>query len=250
MKDKYLHTFRRQPDPAFANNLFQQIEQLPPASTIASSPARRTPTRKIRLAWAIATLLLMLALMAMVPGVRARFEDVLKQVGQMTIFMTEDNPGFDDPNIVPDEIMTLEEARQQVDFDFSLPDWVPEGLVLQENDIRINDIIDGLRVQWLDENVRGRALNLLISRAMPDVPYIVGPDSVTELTINDVPATLIRGGWYPEEDKWKDDGGRAIRWQLGNVVYHLSTGNEDFGGLSDQDLIKVAESIAPASPVD
>jgi hypothetical protein len=188
--------------------------------------------------------------MAMVPGVRARFEDVLKQVGQMTIFMTEDYPAIGDPVIIPDEIMTLEEARQQIDFDFSLPAWVPEGLTLQENEIRLNDVIDGLRVQWLDENVRGRALNLLISRAMPDVQYIVGPDSVTELMINDAPATLIHGSWHSEEERWVDDGGRALRWQLGDVIYHLSTGSEEFGGLSDQELIQAAESIAPLSPVD
>ena len=136
--------------------------------------------------------------------------------------MTEDYPRpIGEPIIVPHEIVTLDQARELVEFEFSLPTWVPDGLVLQE-DVRLNDVIGGPWLQWLDENVRGRSLNLTISEALPDVRYRVGPDSVTEITINGVPATLIRGNWWSDEQRWKDDGSRAIRWQIDGIQYYLT----------------------------
>jgi hypothetical protein len=250
MKDKYLHTFRRQPGHEFTNDLFRQIEALPLIKAAPPTQARFAPSRGRRLNWAVAILVAAVLFMAAVPGVRARFEDIIKQVGGLTFLITEDYPGAGQtPRIVPDDIITLEEARTRLDFEFSLPDYVPEGLTLQD-DINDSNIGIGIRLTWLDENQRGRILLLSIEEANPDVNFIVGPDSLTEVMVNGQTASLIRGGWYVDTQSWQDDGSRMLRWDLDGIEYTLQTGNEEWGGISDEELIKIAESISPPIPAE
>jgi hypothetical protein len=241
MKDKFLHTFRREPDQEFAQKLYQRLVTLPPAEAFPHSPSH--PSRKMRRAWVFATLVFMFLIIAMVPGVRARFEEILKQIGGLTVFITDQYPGVDDPTIVPSDVLTLEEARARLDFEFNLPTWVPEGLTLSEDEVRASNITPKLSLTWLDENMAGRILVLSVSKAEPDVQFVVGPNSVTEVMVNDITATLIRGGWYVDTQSWRDDGSRTLRWQMNGVAYQLTTGNETWGGLSDEELIQVAESI-------
>lgn len=248
MKDQKLHTFRRAPDDIYADNLYQRLTILPQAKTAPPQLPKSGRYQRRRLAWAFAMLLAGFLVMAIVPGVRARFEDVIKKVGSLTIFMTEDYPGKYEPRIVPDDIMTLEEARGQVDFEFNLPAWVPEGLTIQDNEVRVSSVVDGLIINWVDQSENGRAFNIVINRANPDVPYIVGPDSMTEITLNGEPAAFIRGGWYSDSKEWRDDGIRSIRLQLNGIQYHLSAGSEAGGGITDEELIKIAESISATEP--
>ncbi len=243
MTDKILHTFRHTPDETYTETLLQRINRLP--QTAVSQPPQPTRPKNFRMAWALASLLLMFFMMAMVPGVRTRVEDVLKQIGGLTVLITEEFPRpIGEPIIVPHEIVTLDQSRELVAFEFSLPTWVPDGLERQE-DVSLNDVIGGPWIQWLDANRRGRSLNLTISEAKPGVLYHVGPDSVTEITINGIPATFIQGSWSADEQRWQDDGSKGIRWQIDGIEYYLRTGNEELGGLSDEELIQVAESIHP-----
>ena len=91
-------------------------------------------------------------------------------------------------------------------------------------------------------------LILRVADALPDVNYVVGPNSVTEVMINDMPATLIRGAWYNNSKTWNYDISRSLRWQMNGLEYQLHTGNEALGGLSEKELIQVAESISIAPP--
>ena len=244
MKDKYLHTFRREPNHEYTEKLYQQLERVPLAAVTSSPQSLPSPAWNRKLAWAFTVLVSAFLLMAFVPGARAWVEDVIRQIGGLVIFETEQYPGVDNPIIVPDEIMTLEEARSYVDFEFSLPAWVPNGLTLQEDDVRFSSVTEGLNIQWTQERRNDiRILNLMISEAMAERTFVVGPESVTELAINDAPAMLIRGSWDADLQEWRDTGYRALRWQLDGVVYQLSSGPEEFGGFSDEQLIQVAESI-------
>jgi hypothetical protein len=245
MNDKKLHTFRRTPDDNYTDTLYQRLVMLPQAQTAPPQPQQNGRSRKTRLAWAFAILIGGILIMAIVPGVRARLEDVVRQIGGLTVLITEDYPGRDDnPRIVPDDTVTLEEARDRLDFDFNLPVYVPEGLVLQE-DISGSNIDTSIRLSWHDEDQPGRILILRVGKADPDVRWVVGPNSVTEVMVNDIPATLVHGGWSADTQKWEDNGSHDLRWQIDGVEYTLSSGNEEWGGLSEEELIKIAESIGP-----
>jgi hypothetical protein len=243
MNDKKLHTFRRPPDDDYTEKLYQRLTILPQVQP-APAPPNYGRNRKNRLAWTFALLLAGILIMAAVPGVRARFEDVIKQVGGLTLFMTEDFPGSDNPTIIPDEIMPLEEARERIDFDFNLPAWVPDDLILQSDEVHFSEVVDGLIIHW-DSEERGRGLTMVVNEVIPDVRHIVGPDSLTEITLNGEPAAFVRGGWYSDSKEWQDTGIRSIHWQLDGIQYDMSVGSEEHGALTDEELIKIAESIAP-----
>jgi hypothetical protein len=240
MKDKYLHTFRREPNEEFTNSLHQRLMALPPAQTNLRPDSR--PSRKTRLAWVLAVLLLMLSIMAMIPAARARFEEIVQQIGGLTVLMTDIYPDTSDANIVPNDVMTLAEARARTELEFDLPTWVPEGLTMRE-EVVVSNILPNITITWVDDSKRGRAFSLHVGNAHPDVNLVVGPDSVTEVMIHDIPATLIRGGWYENTQRWQEDGPRSLRWQVDGIEYTLSTMMPEWGGLSEEELIQIAESF-------
>ncbi|MFZ0547541.1 MAG: DUF4367 domain-containing protein [Candidatus Promineifilaceae bacterium] len=243
MNDNKLHTFRRTPDQVFVDKLFHHIEQIPLSDT-TSLPQQSAPRRKSRIAWAFAVLIVVILLMVLVPRVRARFDDILKEIGGIPIFITEDYPFSDHPNIVQDDIITLEEADDRLGFEFNLPTYMPEGMVLKEDEVHASNITNNVTLIWDDAAVPGRILRLIVEREN-DIGWAVGPDSVTEVMVNDIPASLMQGGWNEDTKKWQDYGNRDLSWQLDGVKYTLSSGSVELGGLSNEELIKIAESIAP-----
>jgi len=250
MNDKKFHAFRRTPDEAYADTLYQRLAMLPQSHTAAPQPEQHGRSRKTRLAWVVALLLAGILVMAIVPGVRARFEDIVKEIGGLSLFITEDYPFSDNPNIVPDDIITLEEAADRLGFEFNLPAYIPEGMVLKEDEIHASNITTYIRLMWQDENARGRFIELSIGPAN-DIKWVVAPEGVTEVMVNDTPAILIQGGWSADTEQWEDFGNKDLRWQLAGAKYMLYTVSEEFGGLPTEELIKIAESIAPMeTPVE
>jgi hypothetical protein len=61
--------------------------------------------------------------------------------------------------------------------------------------------------------------------------------------IHDISATLIRGGWYENTERWQEDGPRSLRWQADGIEYTLSTMMPEWGGLSEEELIQIAKSF-------
>jgi len=240
MKDKYLHTFRREPNEEFTDRLYQQMMALSPAE-INLRPASRL-SRQTKLAWVLASLLFMLSIMAMIPAARARFEEIVQQIGGLTVLMTDVYPDSRDANIVPNDIMTLAEARTRTELKFDLPTWVPEGLTMRD-EVVVSNIMPRITITWVDDSKRGRAFSLDVGNAHPEVNLRVGPNSVTEVMIHDIPAMLIRGGWFENTQRWEEDGPRALRWQVNGIEYTLSTMMPEWGGLSEEELIQIAESI-------
>ncbi len=245
-----LYAFQREPSPEFTHKLYQRLIAIPPATT-PSRPTPHThtplPSSRIRPAWIVATLLLMFLMMAMVPGIRVRFTEIVRRIGGLTVLITDQYPKpIGEPRIVPNDTVTVAEGRARLDYEFNLPTWVPEGMVLLENEAYASNIRHSeLTLRWSDDSVKGRVFRLKVADALPDVNYVVGPNSVTEVMVNDIPATFIRGSWYDNNKTWNYDISRSLRWQMDGIEYMLSTGNETLGGLTDAELMKVAESIAP-----
>lgn len=244
MKDQKLHTFRQTPDDAYTNSLYQQLTMLPSSHTAPPQLPRYGRSRKQRLAWAFVIMLGGILILAMVPGVRARFEDIVKEIGGLSVLLTEDYPFSDNPNIVPDDIITLEEAAARLGSEFNLPAYIPEGMVLKTDEIRASNITTQISLMWQDENERGRFIWLYIEPAN-DIKWVVAPEGVTEVTVNGTPTILVQGGWSADTEQWEDFGNRDLRWQLAGLKYTLYTGSEEYGGLPTDELIKIAESIDP-----
>jgi hypothetical protein len=180
--------------------------------------------------------------MAMVPAVRTHFEEIVKEIGGLTVRMTDIYHDTSDANIVPNDTMSLSEARERTGLDFELPTWLPEGLTMRD-DVIVSNIRTQITISWTDENKRGHGLMLDVGYAEPDINLLVGPDSVTEVMIHDTPATLIRGGWFENTRRWEEDGPRSLRWQANGLEYTLSTMMPEWCGLTEDELILIAESF-------
>ena len=242
MNKSILRRFQRQPDPDYAAQLYNRLTHIPaqPGTSPQSTHARLSP----RLAIGLASLFLLAILVITVPGIRARFEDTIKQIGGLTILMTENRHEVaPDARVIPNDTLSLAEARLRLDRDFGLPTWLPDGLTMMEDNVVVTNDITNLTIFWVDEAVRGRGVSLKVNKAMPDVQLVIGPDAATEVMVHDIAATLIRGNWYHGREEWVDDGSRILRWQMGGIEYQLGTGNVDHGGVTDEELIQIAESI-------
>lgn len=258
MNDSFLRQFRQEPPRGLKDAVYQQIATMPGNSRpqpVARGAVVRTPRtwdQRPRLrALAAAALLLLLCLTSLFsPAVRALVEDVVRQIGGLTVRETALYPGGSEaPRITAVETVTLDEARALVDYDFALPSALPERYVLEEG-IIVSPAGQEVTVRWRSETVRGDFLVLRVARADPEVQWVVGPDSVEIVQVNGVDAQFIRGSWSRDDRTWDPSLGRELRWVREGIAYQLATGNEfmcpgqegNQCPLTDEDLVRIAES--------
>jgi hypothetical protein len=258
MNDNFLRNFRQEPPRQMMDALYQQIATMPGdrrPQPVTRGPAARgavaRPRTRLR-ALAAAALLLLLCLTSLfTPAVRALVEDVVRQIGGLTVRETALYPGGGEaPRITAVESVTLDEARARAGYEFALPSALPERYVLEEV-IIVSPAGQTVTVRWRSETVRGDFLVLRVARANSEVEWMVGPDSVEIVGVNGAEAQFIRGGWSSDSRTWDPSLGRDIRWVRDGIQYHLSTGNEfmcpgqenNQCPLSDEDLIRIAESV-------
>ena len=239
MNDQFLHDFRRQPDQEFSKELFRRIEKMPQVTAV--SPKQSMHTFHLWIRVAIFCLVLMTVLSFM-PPIRARLQTTIQQIGQMTLEISDEYPTPDNPEIVPSLILPLDQARQAVSFQFGLPTELPDGLIFDEDAVRVLQISEGVQLSFIDPNDERRGMWLNASPADPDINYVVGPDSITETTVNDQPAVFIYGGWDSDTQTWRDYGlPPMLRWEADNVQYMLIVSQS----FTAEDLLDVAESVSP-----
>lgn len=235
MKDQFMHAFRQPPPPALSERLARRLASVPDVA--AAPPAPRLRLR--RLAWTMGTIVALVCLLGMSPAVRQQVFTVLRQVGGLTVQMTNLYPGTGDPDIVPTEVLALTDVQGRVPYAIGLPAWLPEGVTAQTDAVRLVEAWSGVTVYFHDAD--GRVVLLLaLDAADPDVAYVVGPESVEKVLVNGRPATLIRGAWRADSQSWQEDGSQTLRWERDGVAYRLITWD---GTIADATLIRVAESI-------
>ena len=262
MNDRFLHQFRKAPPRRLVEGLYGRISQLPgsiPEPRVQTLPSGRTATRmgwmfgplripklpaKFQASGIVAICLVLTIVAVTSPTIRAQFAEVVRTISGLTIKQTEVYPGDADKDItiIPEQTLSLDEARETVSFAFGLPTWVPEGFVLQKEAVLFaEEPFLRLSLKWVDSTGSGRSLNLDVAQANTETTWVVGPDSVEVTEVNGQPAAIIRGGWDYDAKEWSQAlEVLTLRWRQGEVEYLLTM----YGGrLSMDDLTRVAESV-------
>lgn len=195
------------------------------------------------IAWSAVALLVILALLLVVPGARARMVDLVRQVGQVSLIETGDYPGDGEPvDIIATRDMDLQTAQTTLPLEINLPAWVPEEYILEDR-VYVTQFSEGYTDVYLNWVKPGeRKLTLHISSVTNDQPMsmIIGANSAEEVQVNGQPAALVRGGWSADSKQWEENGSLSIYWRLDGETYFLMAGEDD---LTVEELIRIAESI-------
>lgn len=214
-------------------------------------PAERAAWRRAALRFAMAVVVLLLALLA-VPGVRAALLEFL-QIGSVRIFLgapTAPPPtgtAAPTPTLLPSLLdlsghTTLEEARSRLDYEIEIP-TVPENLglpdyvFLQEMDKPV------LFLAWEHPNRPGR-IGLALQK-IPQGSYVVDkfdPVTIETTRVNGQPAIWATGPYFLRLKNGDIDvrrllSGHVLIWQAGEYTYRLET------DLSMEEAVKIAESL-------
>jgi len=76
-------------------------------------------------------------------------------------------------------------------FEFSMPEYIPEGMVLQDNHAAV--ALSGTWVSMTYQGLGIGAIQFMAETSTPTLP--IGVDAADEIVINDQPAMLVRGDW-------------------------------------------------------
>ena len=250
MNDDFLNRFQKSPRAEFESALYLKINK-----------SLRTSKSKVvlrRLSLSISIVLAIFALTVIfVPTARAAVQSVISKIAGLYFDEVTENPITCDPMecLPPDEFdsMTLEKAQAVLPFTFNLPTWTPEGYWLNPS-VKVYKTYtenDSIQIEWLKtgfttENHEDYVQQMALT-AMPEQEEYpaakVGVGSVSEIKINDQPAALIRGAWELFNKNWNGDA-TQLTWARNGVRYVLAVGFiEPATVISDEDVIRIAESI-------
>jgi len=243
----------------------------PPTPDVASSVMRhlrssRRPRFLSRpLAWSLTILLILCSSLMLIPSARAAIIEFI-QIGVVRIFRAEPTPlvppneqapvfpvtatpGPTSEPLIPmlERLageMTLEEARQFVDYPILLPSY-PPGLG-QPDRIFVQDA-DGAMTILVWTNPAQPEDVLMSLHFIPDGSWAVkkvSPLVIQETTVNGQPAIWAIGPYplrYSNEaiDFVRLVDGHVLIWAEGDVTYRLET------DLSLEEAIEIAESLEP-----
>jgi hypothetical protein len=242
MNDNFLHKYRKPPRQAFAESLYQTISTKDRSDSMFARSA--PPLKRIALGLTMLVLIFSLTL-AVSPAARAKFLDVIRDVGGMDFVETVDYPGGSGPErLFPEKTMSLDEARQIFPVAVELPDFEPQGFQLKSDEMIVM-AAEGYDFNYLSFRLEkeGAWVSVMVqywhdgslNRGM-----IVAPGSVEEVFVGGQPAALIRGGWDYDRQEWGAEHSLHLRFEKNGLIYNLTALEESF---SLEDLIRLAESI-------
>src|ERR1044071_4661170 len=149
MNDDFLTQFRKSPSHEFSAALYERINA--PMITQKKFPLKR-------FTFATAVALALVAALTFSPSARARLLYLFKVIGGVTYEQTDDagSPSTPVPEsqitIVPEDYLSLDEARGKVPFEIHLPTWVPEGSTMIDT-VRISYFgpkYTPVEIKWTD----------------------------------------------------------------------------------------------------
>jgi hypothetical protein len=249
MNDDFLHQYRKPPRREFADRLFRQISA---ANRRHEMLTQIKPlSRRLALSFAALCLVFTLAL-AVSPAARAKFLDVVRPVGGLTFIETLDYPGSKGPEkLFPEQKVTLAQAQESFPASFSLPAYVPQGMVFNPEDVTLMNspkydvayVYMYWEIQREDRSMGRIGLRVFhrLEQAQPGQgDWIVGPGSVEEVQINGQPAGLVRGAWDYNSQQWGAEDLLQLTWEKDGIQYYLSSTEST---ASVEELVKMAESM-------
>jgi hypothetical protein len=238
MNDDFLTRFRKPPRREFAAALYQRINA--PMNTQNNFRVRR-------FTFAAAIGVALIAALAFSPAARAAFNGLIRQIGGITYLEPEESqPPLPESEItiVPEEMLSLEQARTRVPFDIQLPSWTPEGYTLSPS-VRVTYFPHEtlgtnpfVYITWLKSQEVG-GLTLIELVMAQRVSWVVDMDHLEEVQINGRSAGLTGGTWNADTGAWDTSmGDLTLTWMHNDAMYMLRS-----PGASVEELIRMAESI-------
>jgi hypothetical protein len=259
--EQALTSMRLSTDPAFANNLEQQL--------LVRFRARQTPAPPVnwfyqkRWGWIVAGLLIT-ALIGLVatPYGRVLAESVIELFrrsgsSQRTIMY---QANLETENAEIDQSIT--EIELQAGFDIFGPSELPGGVYFH------GGLYDAERgIAWLDYGVfllgQQRELDFVKDESMPP---LIGPDTVVEyVTAEDFAGQYFQGAWISDEDLSQIQPGETgaveltwdsnitmetLVWQRQEIVFILIVPGADSPLSGKQTMLDLAQSLAPEADSD
>ncbi len=209
---------------------------------LQKSAANKTPKFVFR--FALACLLVFTLLFTLFEPVRANVLDLIKHIAGFTVEESTAAPVIDEARVTvyvdndytPQPLTT---ALQNLPFAFSMPTYIPERFVFNNDVILTKSYIS---MSWVDKH-EGE-IYLLVEQNW-DIPINVGAESTKEVKVNGQPAILIRGLWdiYGKWDYNKKN--LQLYWRKDGLLYILNSSDPSMYRevISEDELIKIAESI-------
>jgi hypothetical protein len=228
--DDFLYSFRKTPSEEFSQSLYQHLIQ-------NDERQRRKQRNMLFIAATIAVCVLLLGA-ASIPRVRAAILGSLERIAGIQFVETTEYPGGDGVTTISYNMMNLDLARDE--FNFSLPEWAPEGYVIDDT-VQVAEVEGSDRhviISWINPGKPSIHLEVMLQEST----IVVGPESVQNLEIGDRSVAVWQGGWNLDKKKWDDSiGAITLSWSDdGKTAYHLS-GMDGVASLDD--LLKMVESI-------
>lgn len=239
MDDKFLYQNRPPVRIGFSENLYTRISSM----TIKSGlPAKRIFSFTLKFILASMTVFALILIFS--EPARAGVLNWFKSIAGFKVMdtATDFNNPFDKatyPITVP-----IDEVLQNPSFPFSIPTYLPDGY---ESLGGVNDE-GGIALVW----AKGFGIISFSVTKDWDVTIQANLENSEEIQINGQSALLIRGTWN-EKGEWVDTKKRTdLTWRKDGLIYFLSSSVVDPPSdalvpasevLSDEELIKIAESI-------
>ncbi|MAT96101.1 MAG: hypothetical protein CL608_03075 [Anaerolineaceae bacterium] len=207
------------------------------------------------------TLLLLVMAVTLIAPVRAFAQELLQGLfvrhESSTMAVEPYDPVTDPtPTPVPAQVdvpnLTIAEAEALASFAVKELTNLPDGFALSS--VYYDEERDKVTFLYLDEGYKG----IVLHQEPADIaePWTIGADAVIEVvTVGDFPGEYVRGAWQwgepategavgSTEMVWKsDDPHQQLRWTQDGIVYTLSTTVGQDLGLTQADLIALAESV-------
>jgi hypothetical protein len=192
---------------------------------VQAIPQQATPQGRFspRLAWIVVALVIV-----------GLAEEV---IGRIHLTVTDLNPYTNQPaNLVEGQVMSLEEARDKVLFDFA----IPQGFTATQVTLyAFGDRPDLVEVNLCNAN--SLCLELLAFAHRESGSNLVGPESIETVLVNGQEAVVFHGGWNAGSGEWIEDVGQTTMiWEAGGVQYELMAATDT---VTMEELIAIAESV-------
>ncbi|MBG0784740.1 MAG: hypothetical protein H0S79_06535 [Anaerolineaceae bacterium] len=249
MNDEFLFTCRPSVNQAFSEGLYQRLIQSQKGGTMEKhiNNQRHLNWKLVLAAFSIA----IVGIFTLSPKARVFAGKVIDEIAGFFVEERTEHPlaeYFDDDGVLDVSKATVvfmtpvpvESILDNRSFEFSMPEYIPEGFTLFQKSAIQTD-------SWV--SIRYNKSHVGEIHFMPELvtPELsIGVASSEEIIINDAPALLIRGDWARDSSHtWNPDAGFTICWSVNGVNYRLifdrATGFNPDDLLPE--LIKMAESV-------
>jgi len=226
-----LLALRRAPSPA----LEARVSGIP----LSSHSTNRLAHRYVWAAVTVACVAILLAFTAQ--PLRAAMESLQMRIGDAVITVTDRSPDTGNATVVAPKLMTLQDARTSVAFEFLTPAVSPEGWTM-DSQVRVYDLGSGpfVEIVWTNPG-RGDIVYTARSVAQADslpTSFLVGTSEVREVQLGGQPVALVKGGWDHESREWAWPEMTTLVWTRDGTMYTLLTSDR---AVREAELLMMAE---------